>query len=68
VAHHNLDSLSVDALSACYVVCLGDVGELISETLSVKILFSVGSLVLHNLVRDDHIFVASLLARSEVCA
>jgi len=35
MAHHNFDSLRIDALSACYVVCLSYIWQLICETPSV---------------------------------
>ena len=68
MTHHEFDSLRVNILCAGNVVCLGDLGKLICEALAIKILFGIGSLVLHDLVGYDDVTVAGLFAGSLVSA
>jgi len=63
VVHEHLNSLAVHVVGAGSVVGLANVGVLVSEALSEKVLLSVSRLMGDHLVLDHDVAVASLFAR-----
>ena len=62
VVHEHLNSLAVHVVGAGSVVALANVGVLVSEALSEKVLLSVSRLMGDHLVLDHDVAVASLFA------
>ena len=62
VGHKHLNTLRVDVVRACGVVCVLDVGHLVSQALSVKSIFSIVSLMLDHVEGDHDLLEARLLA------
>ena len=62
VGHEEFDALGIDVIGALHVVGLRNVGQAISETLSVQVFLGVVRLMLNHVERNHDVFKASLFA------
>ena len=61
MSHKEFDALGIDVIGALDVVSLRNVGQSVSQALSVQVLLGVVRLMLNHVERNHHVFKAGLL-------